>query len=57
MLAVVKLRQKGTTKVSKLPGGVFRHMLEYKLPSEFIWRYSDPYEQINLKKERHFPAI
>jgi len=29
MLAVVELRQKGSTMVSKLPGGVFRHMLDY----------------------------
>ena len=29
MLAVVKLREKGKTMVSKLPSGVFRHMLEY----------------------------
>jgi len=29
MLAAVKLRQKGSTMVSKLPSGVFRHMLEY----------------------------
>jgi len=29
MLAVVELRQKGSTMVSRLPGGVFRHMLEY----------------------------
>ncbi len=42
MLAVVKLRQKGTTIVSKLPSGVFRHMLEYKFPSEFRFRYSEP---------------
>ncbi len=41
MLAVVKLRQKGTTKVSKLPGGVFRHLLEYKFPI-FSFRYSEP---------------
>ena len=40
MLAVVKLRQKGKTMVSKLPGGVFRHMLEYKYPNEFSFRYS-----------------
>ena len=33
MLAVVKLREKGTTMVSKLPKGVFRHMLEYKFPT------------------------
>ena len=44
MLAGVKLRQKGTTKLSKLPRGVFRQMLEYKFPNELIWRYSDPYE-------------
>ena len=41
MLAVVKLRQIGTTMVSKLPGGVFRHMLEYEYPNEFSFRYSD----------------
>ena len=43
MLAVIKLRQKGTTMVSKLPRGVFRHMLEYKFPNELIFRYADPY--------------
>ncbi len=42
MLAVIKLRQKGTTMVSKLPSGVFRHMLEYKFPIE-RFRYSEPY--------------
>ena len=42
MLAVVKLREKGTTMVSKLPSGVFRHMLEYKFPNEFTYRYSEP---------------
>ena len=42
MLAVVKLRQKGTTMVSKLPRGVFRHLLEYKFPNELIWRFSEP---------------
>ncbi len=57
MLAVVKLRQKGTTKLSKLPRGVFRHMLEYKFPNELIWRYSDPYEPIQGQQDRHFPAI
>ena len=58
MLAVVKLRQKGTTMVSKLPRGVFRHMLEYEYPNEFIWRYSDPYLPLeNRKQDRHFPAI
>ncbi len=56
MLAVVKLRQKGTTLVSKLPSGVFRHMLEYKFPI-FSFRYSDPYEPIEWEQDRHFPAI
>ena len=56
MLAVVKLREKGTTMVSRLPSGVFRHMLEYKFPTE-SWRYSDPYEPIKEKQNRHFPAV
>ena len=42
MIAVIKLRQKGTTMVSKLPSGVLRHMLEYKFPNEFCYRYSEP---------------
>ena len=58
MLAVVKLRQKGTTKMSKLPSGVFRHMLEYKFPNEFSFRYSEPYAPIRIiGQDRHFPAI
>ena len=57
MLAVIKLRQKGTTLVSKLPSGVFRHMLEYKFPNEFIWIYSDPYKTIDEQQDRHFPGI
>ncbi len=57
MLAVVKLRQKGTTKVSKLPSGVFRHMLEYKFPNELNWRYSDPTGPNEDEQDRHFPAI
>ncbi len=57
MLAVVKLRQKGTTMVSKLPRGVFRHMLEYKFPNEFIFRYSEPYLPLWGVQDRHFPAI
>ena len=32
-MALMKLRKQGATKVSKLPGGVFRHMLEYVEPS------------------------
>ena len=59
MLAVVKLRQKGTTKVSKLPSGVFRHMLEYKFPNEFSYRYSDSTGAIRWQqdRDRHFPTI
>ena len=57
MLAVIKLRQKGTTKVSKLPSGVFRHMLEYEFPNELIFRYSKPYKPISKAQDRKFPAI
>ena len=46
MQAVIKLRQKGTTKLSELPSGVFRHMLGYKIPNEFSFRYSDPTGEI-----------
>ncbi len=46
MLAVIKLRQKGATKVSMLPNGVFRYMLEYKFPNELLYRLSDPYKPI-----------
>ncbi len=55
MLAVVKLRQKGTTIVSKLPRGVFRHMLEYKYPNEFSFRYSKPVLPIRKAQDRKFP--
>ncbi len=56
---MIKLRQKGTTMVSKLPSGVFRHMLEYKFPQKFIWRYSDLYLPLKDRKRqnKHFPAI
>ncbi len=58
MLAVVKLRKKGTTIVSKLPSGVFRHVLEYKYPNEFSFRYSDPCGgHVKRKHNRHFPAV
>ena len=56
MQSVVKLRQKGTTKVSKLPSGVFRHMLEYEFPI-FRFRYSEPTGPIEQYHDRHFPAI
>ena len=56
MLAVVKLRQKGTTMVSKLPGGVFRCVLEYKFPNEFSVRYSKPVVPIRKAQDRRFPA-
>ncbi len=56
MLSVVKLRQKGTTMVSKLPIGVFRHLLEYKFPNECSFRYSEPYAPIKKEQDRHYPA-
>ncbi len=56
MLAVIKLRQKGTKMVNKLPTGVFRHVLEYKFPNEFSFRYSDPMPLFG-KQDRHFPSI
>ena len=56
MLAVIKLRQKGTTMVSKLPGGVFRHMLEYKFPKVLFYRYSKPCKPISKAQDRKFPA-
>ncbi len=56
MLAVVKLRQKGTTKVSKLPSGAFRHMLEYDFPNEFSFRYSKPVVPISKAQDSKFPA-
>ncbi len=55
MLAVVKLREKGTM-VSKLPSGVFRHILFYFFPI-FRFRYSDPCAPIEWEQDRHFPAI
>jgi hypothetical protein len=55
MLAAVKLRQKGKTMVSKLPAGVFRHMLEYKFPM-LSYRYSTPYMPISGAQDRKFPA-
>ena len=60
MLAVIKLRQKGTTMVSKLPSGVFRHVLEYKIPNEFKYRYSNlprPIKSDKHMRDRHFPAV
>ncbi len=57
MLAVIKLRQKGTTMVSKLPRGVFRHMLEYKFPNELSFRYSKPIGSLERQQDRHFPVI
>ena len=55
--ALIKLRQKGVTKVSKLPKGVFRCILEYQFPNELRWRYSEPFLPIQCQQDRHFPAI
>ena len=57
MLALIKLQQKEVTKVSKLPKGVFRYMLEYQFPNEFCYRYSSPCKPIKSQQDRHFPAI
>ena len=44
--------------MSKLPKGVFRCILEYQFPNELSWRYSDPYEPIDdRKQDKHFPTI
>ncbi len=43
--------------VSKLPSGVFRHMLEYEIPNEFSFRFSEPCAPIYREQDRHFPAI
>jgi hypothetical protein len=40
--------------VSKLPAGVFRHMLEYEIPI-FSYRYSTPYAPISGAQDRKFP--
>ena len=56
ILALIKLRSRGTTKVTKLPSGVFRCILEYQFPN-LLWRYSDPYLPIKKQHDRHFPTI
>ena len=57
IMSLIKLRQNGATKVSKLPSGVFRCILEYQLPKFFCWRYSDPTTPIQNYQDKHFPAI
>ena len=43
MMSLIKLREKGATKVSKMPSGVFRRILEYYIPTKLCYRYSEPY--------------
>ena len=57
VMSLIKLRQKGATKVSKLPSGVFRCILELQSPIILLWKYSDPYVPIESQQDRHFPAI
>ncbi len=57
MLAVVKLRQKGTKMRSKLPRSVFRYMQEYKFTNELSIKYYDPYAPIWKQQNRNFPAV
>ena len=54
--ALIKLRQSGTTKVSKLPTGVLRYVLDYQYPNELCVRYSDTYWPIKVEEHTHFPA-
>ena len=58
MMSLIKLRQKGATKVSKLPSGVFRRILEYHIPKALCFRYSEPCGGlIKGTQARHFPDI
>ena len=58
MMSLLRLRQKGATKVTKLPSGVFRCILEYHIPKELCCRYSEPCGGlIKGEQDRHFPAI
>ena len=57
ILALIKLRENYASKLSKLPSGVFKCILEYQFPRYFDWRYSEPYEPIEEHQDRHFPAI
>ncbi len=56
-MTLIKLRKNYATKVSKLPSGVFRCILEYQFPMFFTWRYSEACMPILQKQEIHFPAI
>ncbi len=55
--ALIKLRQSGSTKVSKLPTGVLRYVLDYQYPNELCVRYSDTYGPIEAEEHTHFPSI
>jgi hypothetical protein len=39
-LALIKLRQ--NKRLTNIPKGVFRCILEYQFPKVLLWRYSDP---------------
>ncbi len=56
-MAIIKLRDKRTTKLSELPTGVFKCILESQFPAILLWRYSDPYMPIIGKHDRQFPDI
>ncbi len=57
VLAVIKLRQKGATKLSKLTKDVFRCILESQINKILFYRYSDLYRPLEGQQDRHFPAI
>ena len=57
-MSLIKLRQSGATKVSKLPKGVFKCILEYQLLKVLQHRYSEPYQQVTVwYQDRHIPPI
>ena len=57
IVSAIKLRENYASRLSKLPSGVFRCILEYQIPTVLLlYRYSDPYVPMIGHQERHFPA-
>ena len=56
MMCVIKIRSKGSTKISKIPKGVFRCILEYQLPAPMRCRLSEPYMPVNKPQDIQFPT-
>ncbi len=56
VMAAIKLQK--NKRLSKIPNGVFRCILEYQIPKVLLWRYSDPTGPLaNRKQDTHFPTI